>query len=244
MSRRYSRGSSLWGAFSLLVLLAVAGAAGAEIARLEVTGVAPAGADAAGGAPREAALDSAIRDGVLRVARQLLGGSFAAAPGAEEQLEKRSSDFAVRYRILEDRGERRALLIADPEITHEYVVEAEVHVDAGRVRDALVEGGWLAPRELGPTTRYELAITAPVPYRLYAAFLETLAADREVRSANPSNLRRDELRVAVDSAIPPRQLVAGLRAELAARGVEIASTTPDRDTLHLTLSAAPKPLTR
>jgi hypothetical protein len=224
------------------MLLATAVPAGAEIARLEVTGAAPAGADAAGGAPREAALESAIREGVLRVARRLLGGSFDTAPGAEEQLQERSSDFAVRYRILEDRGERRALLIADPEVTHEYVVEAEVHVDAGRVRNALVEGGWLAPRELGPTTRYELAIAAPVPYRLYAAFLDTLGADREVRSANPASLRRDELRVAIDSALPPRQLVAGLRSELAARGVEIASVTPDRDTLRLTLRAAPEPL--
>ncbi len=224
---------------ALLFLVVPRVAAHAEIQRLQVTGAAPA-RDGASGAPRAAALAAAIEEGVLRVASKLLDGDTARLVEAEGELKERLDEFAVRYRILEDRGERRALLIADPDVTHEYVVEAEVHVDAGRLRDAMVARGWLEPRELGPSATYELTIAAPVPYRVFAAFIETLAADREVRSATPSVLRRDEFRVHVDSTLSPRQLVAGVRGELAARGVEVASATPWNDSLRITLRDAPE----
>ena len=119
-----------------LVVLSLAPPAWAETRRLEVVGAVASDGPTPGDVPvREAALQAALTDGVRRVARQLLaeeGGSSSPLPLADV-LGGEPTAFAQRYRILEDRGERRALLVNTPGVSREYVVLVEVHVDVDRV---------------------------------------------------------------------------------------------------------------
>ena len=54
----------------------------------------------------------------------------------DETLGDDPFEYATRFRILDDRGVRRSM-DADGKATSEYVVLAEVHVDAERVRERL-----------------------------------------------------------------------------------------------------------
>ena len=111
---------------ALLGSLAVPAAA-LDVRRVEVVGAVPAGPDAPSGQPlRQAALQAALVEAVDRVARGLLaeGGS---APDPEMDLSATLGDepaaYTVRYRILEDRGERRALLVEEPGVATEAMMD-------------------------------------------------------------------------------------------------------------------------
>lgn len=237
--RLRSRASAIFG-ISLWIALS-AGSVAAEIRRVEGIGAAPAaGESEAGRAPREAALEAAIRDGVLRVLETLLAGEAVDSREIEQKIGAKASDYAVRYRLLSDRGERPALLLADPNVTREYVVEAEVHVDVGRLQEELEAAGLLAPKPVQATGFYAVTIAGPVDFQTYDALLAVLGKDRDVRSAEPVLLSRSEVRLEVKSVVPPTQLARGLPSELALRGVAVVSATSDSEGLHLTLQNAPE----
>jgi hypothetical protein len=145
----------------------------AEVRRLEVVGVVPAGADAQPGVPaRQAALAAALAQGVERVARSLLPEEAAADPDFDlgGLLGGKPRDFTVGYKVLEDRGERRALLLADPEISTEYVLLVEVFVDVARVENALDAAGLrLAAPLPGAQREVRLVVETGVSYAAYQA---------------------------------------------------------------------------
>lgn len=237
---RGARARALVVVFSLLI----AAASHAEIRRLEVTGAAPAGADApAGTSARQAALRNALDEGVLRVAYELLGPAAAETPDLPQRLGDGASQYAVRYRILADRGERRALLVADPEVAVEHVIEAEVHVDVDRVRAWLESEGLLVRGPAAPARRYAVAIDGPVPYPVYRTFLDALEQEGRVRSAQTVSLSRGLVELSVESEVPPDELAASLGSRLPTMGVGLETESVDETSLRVRLHAVPTPST-
>jgi hypothetical protein len=210
----------------VLPILLAASPGLAEVRRLEVVGVVPAGADAQPGVPiRQAALGVALAQGVGRVAQELLSDEAAADPDLDlgKVLGGRPREFTVGYRVLEDRGERRALLLTDPEISTEYVLLVEVDVDVSRVRSALDAAGLLRPKPAGANSWELRVVVEDLPsYRAYQALRRHLIEVVGASSVTPvlfeGSARVDLLVVA--KLAPPELLdrllrppPAGLRVE-------------------------------
>ena len=155
------------GALLALAVCAAAAGARAEVRRFEAVGAVPM-APGTPGALRQAALQAALGEAALQAARGLVQvetgkpppEDLAAAIGAKPE------EYAVSYRVLEDRGEQAALLTGQDPTAREYVVVAEVQIDVGRLRDRLREKGRLAavtPEAAGPARfRLEL-LDLPTP---------------------------------------------------------------------------------
>ena len=196
------------GLWLALLMLLVAPPASAEVRRLEVVGVVPAGADARPGVPiREAALGAALTQGVERVARGLLSADAAADPGLDlgGVLGGNPRDFTVRYRVLEDRGERRALLVVDPEVSTEYVLRVEVFVDVSRIEGALDAAGLLLQKPVEGTRRELRLVVEGLPsYQAYVALRRHLMERGGATSVIPAVFEsgRVELRVVAKLAPP------------------------------------------
>jgi hypothetical protein len=188
---------------ALALVLLIAGAAGAEARRVEVVGVAPAGADAPEGVPeRQAALDDALARATLRVAAELLGSTpeaLEAQGGLDRTLPRPPAAYALRFRVLEDRGERRALLLTDPDVATERALEVEVFVDAERLAADLRAAGRLAGAAPGLAPGAVTVELVDVPsWRAWAGV-------------------RDALRATDPETVVPRRFEAG-RAVLEVRG--------------------------
>lgn len=165
----------------LLVGLALALAlplpsAAARIQRLEAVGIVPVDSSARKSSPpRDAAIQAALREAVQRVAIGLLEAEDAQAvleedPGAlPKALGKKMLPYTARFRILEDRGERPALFLEDPNYATEYQVIVGVEVDVDRVRAQLVGAGLLAAEPAGTALGGVLIDVRGV--RAYPAFL-------------------------------------------------------------------------
>jgi nitroreductase len=173
-----------------LLMLWMASPAPAEVRRLEVVGVVPAGADARPGAPaRQAALDAALTQAVERVARELLSNDTAADPDLDLRrvLGGKPREFTVGYKVLEDRGERRALLLADPEISTEYVLLVEVFVDVTRIESALDAAGLLLAAPVGGTGQELWLVVERLPsYRAYQTLRRHLMEQAGATSVIPA----------------------------------------------------------
>lgn len=173
-----ARGAAWAAACALLLASAAAAPARAEIRRLEVVGAVSADPDDRGDAPlAQAALQDALREAVARVAQGLLVGPDGSVPefDAAAVLGSDPTDYAVRFRILEDRGERRALLVTEPGVAREYVVLVEAHVDVERVRGRLQAAGLL--QGVGPAegaTRFSLEVLELRSARAYTALRRAL----------------------------------------------------------------------
>lgn len=141
MRQRSLRGCAL----CLTALLFSASAAASDVQRIETLGAAPLGVAGSERTPREAALRAALASAVRQVAAEQLSGLPAAPPDSvvTSALGTDPFEYASRFRVLDDKGARPATLIRDPGVTREYVVLAEVHVDAARVRQRLSKAGLL-----------------------------------------------------------------------------------------------------
>lgn len=165
---------TLLAAFAVLVW-AGAAAAGEQVIRVEVVGAVPAGDLAPAGIPiRQAALEEGLTEAVARVARDLVaagpapkGGPTAQPPTDAEDwltlLGGSADDYALGYRVLEDRGERPALLLNDPKVKTEYEVLVEVHVDADRVAQRLRAAGLLAAAPTSGADHQLTLVLEPLP---------------------------------------------------------------------------------
>ncbi|RIL07098.1 MAG: hypothetical protein DCC71_04250 [Proteobacteria bacterium] len=174
---------ALRGALALGVLaaaLALAPAARAELVKVEAIGSVPLGAASAGGATaRQDALEAGIREAVERTAVGLAeqAGATASPDAVRAALGGQWKRYAVRYRILEDRGERAPLLETSPGAQSEYVVAVEVEVDQGRVRSQLASAGILAVAgSRGPSHSVRLALEGVDSYPLWLRIRSALAA--------------------------------------------------------------------
>jgi hypothetical protein len=196
------------------VALALAAAtAGAEVRPVEAVGAVPLDPDKpTQQPPRDAALDRALDEAVWRVAVEELP-DFDADRQEEALRTALGTDpleFATRYRILEDRGERPALFTEDPTVTAEYVVLAEVHVDADRVRERLRQARLLVtPSGDRPRWPVRVEIVELQSYASYVA-VRTLLEEMGLRAPVPVEMERGRAVLRVEADRPPAQLLADL----------------------------------
>lgn len=230
---------ALW---MLVAALLVAGPSGAEVRRVEVVGVVPAGADAPSNTPvREAALQAALAQGVARVARELLVEDAVMDPDFNlgAVLGGHPRDFTVRYQVLEDRGERRALLLADPEISTEYVVLVEVFVDVSRVASALDAAGLLAPTSPeGPGQVFRLVVVDLPSYRAYETLRRHLAEQPGVSSVIPAEFEPGRVALRLTATLSPAELLDRL-ARSAPAGLSVEPLAIDAESVRIRVRELP-----
>jgi hypothetical protein len=227
-------------AAALVAAIASAG----EIRRMEALGAVPLDAAASRGSPpRDAAVQEALSDAVRRVALELLPELDPAESETllDEVLGLDPLDYATRFRILEDRGERQALFVEDPGVETEYVVVVEVNVDVGRVRERLAAGGLLAS-PAGETRgfRLRLVIEELEGFRAYESLRRTLTERVGVRSALPVEMERGRAVLEVEADLGVRELLDALLAA-APPELQIVPLAADRDSLTLRVRAVGPP---
>ena len=194
--------------------------------------------------PHDAAVRAALQDAAQRLALELLSADFdpiGAEPAIAAALGNDPTRYTAHYRILEDRGERPALFVDDPEVTSEYVVVVEAHLDVDWIRQRMAANGLLAPAGEARWVQVRVVIEGLESYGAYAALRRALIEDVGVRSAMPVEMERARvvLRVVAD-----REENALLEALLAAAppGLRIIPLSAGGGTLRLRVrQAAPPP---
>ena len=153
------KGRAAAAALVLAAALAVPGRAGAaDFESIQSVGAAPAGRPS-GGAARQAALEAGVREGVLQVASEVAQetGPPPDPAALKNALGSDLESYAVRFHIVEDRGEHPALLIQEPGVDREYEVLVDVEVDRGSIRSRLAKAG-LVKAAPPPTARHSLEV--------------------------------------------------------------------------------------
>lgn len=195
------------------VVAVLAPAVGAEVRTVEAVGAAPLDPnDPPRRPPRDLAVQRALAEAVHRVALDELP-EFDPVSGDEQlqrALGREPLDYANRFRILEDRGERPALFTELPDVETEYVVVVEVQVDAERVRQRLREAGLLMAPAAGAWRRPVRVVVEDVgswaSYRAVRTLLEEVGA----HSALPIEMERGRAVLDVDGDRTPGELMAAL----------------------------------
>ncbi|MEE9607396.1 MAG: hypothetical protein V3U03_06610 [Myxococcota bacterium] len=196
-------GSGRWmrRAAALALVLAVAGGwpAAAEVRKVEAVGAVALDTEHSVRNPRDAALQAALLEAVRRVALEMVPdlGLDEEQEELDAALGDQSQEFVSGYRIIDDRGERPALFVDDPEAETEYAMIVEVQVNTDRVRDRLVEAGLLEPSGDGRRVRLRLEIRDVESYAVYRA-IRTLLDEVGVRSALPVEMERGRVVLDVD----------------------------------------------
>jgi hypothetical protein len=222
----------------------LASAAGAEIRQMEAVGAVPLAPDARHASPlRDIAVRMALNEAVRRVALDLVPGMEPeeAAEFLPEVLGGDPFDYTTRFRIIEDRGERPALFVEDPDVDFEYVVVVEAHIDADRVEKRLADAGLLMARSAGvPHRNLRLVVEDLEGFAAYATLRETLIERVGVRSAVPVEMERGRAVLVVNTAGDSWQLLEEL---LLAAPPELmitpVDTREDALTLRIALEARP-----
>jgi hypothetical protein len=176
------------GRIAAAALLLGALPAAAEVRRFEVVGAVVLDPAALPAAPRQAALRAALVEAVARASSDLVRGATGKEPepGAPSPApEGEPTEYAVSYRILEDRGEQAALVGGGPEGGREYVVVAEVQIDIDRLRAKLQEAGRLGAEPASaagaPSFRLEVVgIPSPAAWSALRAALRSAGAQSVV----------------------------------------------------------------
>lgn len=169
--------------FVMTSVLFLAPSAQAEVQLLEAVGVAPVPAgELASRDTRDAAVQAALREAVLSVARQLMdampeeGGGQVGDAQLSAVLGERVLPYTTRYKIVDDQGERPPLFKEGRELASEYVVVVEVSVEAELVEQRLIAGGLLVgePSD-GETSRIRVEVRGLLHYPAHAAMRELLS---------------------------------------------------------------------
>jgi hypothetical protein len=233
---------TLWLA-SLMLLVALP--ALAEVRRLEVVGVVPAGPDAPPGVPiRQAALEAALAEAVMRVASERLSPESVAAPDLDlaKVLGGNPREFTVGYRVLEDRGERRALLVADPEVATEYALQVEVDVDVSRVESALAAAGLpIAEPVEGSSHEVRVVVEHLPSYRAYAALRSHLMEAGGASSVIPERFEQGKVELRVAGRLAPDELIDRLVAP-APEGLRVEPVFADTMSVWIRVTELPPAL--
>lgn len=244
---------------ALAAVLPALAAAADDLRRIESVGVVPIDAvDVRRNAPRDAAVRAAVARGVEGVAIGLLPDGWerkvsdpevAQTTGAPVDVEPLLAtalgadpfDYATRFRILEDRGIRKALLSRDPAVKNEYVVLVEVFVDAARVGERLQTAGWLgAPAGQDSESHVRLVVEGLDSFAAYDALRRTLLDDPAVRSALPVELSAGRAVLQIDSGYDAESLGEALVAR-AGNGLSVVPVEREGQTLTLLVDYQPPP---
>lgn len=215
------------------VLLLAGPAWASDVRRVEVVGAAPLGG-ALTRSPRDLALRAALRAAVRQVAVEALGGA-AAGPEDEVLTAALGEDpfaYATRFRVLEDRGERPALFSSDPEVATEYVVVAEVHVDAARVRSRLERAGLLQVPSGEARGVRTLVTVEDLSSWAEVQAVRKLLSDVGARNAVPVEVERGRAVLEVETRRHPEALLREL-VRRAPEGLRIEALTADASGLRL-----------
>jgi hypothetical protein len=215
------------GLLAVAVLGTALAAQAADLRRIESVGVVPV---AAGAAKTGGHRNSAVRAGVARAVESValsLGPNVPTAPeaGAETPAKDPTAlapelaralgsdplDYAASYRIVDDRGLRKALYERQTGAGDEYVVVVEVQVDAARIAERLRTAGWLAAPE-GSSAPLRVVLEGVSDYRAYESVRRLLVGRGGARSVQPVEFRRGRAVLAVAGAPEPAALVAALQA--------------------------------
>lgn len=237
-------------AVAVALAASAAPAGAAELRRIQAVGVAALAAEAGPAAPRDAAVQAAAARAVEQVARELLPTDFAApspGPGAAAAPDGRLAEalgddpfvYAERFRILEDRGEHKAVMSEDPAVEREYVVLAEISVNVTRVQERLRLAGLLdAPAGDPRVTRIRLELQGVDSYGAYAAVLQTLLDDPTVTAAQPQEIERGHTVLAVETDGDVEGLLSRL-VRSAPPGLQLVPLEAEAETLVLLVEWTP-----
>ncbi len=223
-----------WAASWALVLsVAGAWAAAAEVRKVEAVGAIAMDTKNSPRNPRDAALQAALREAVRRVALEMLPDRDPneEQPELDAALGDQTQEFVSGYRILDDRGERPALFLEDPKAETEYAMIVEVQVDSDRVRDRLAAAGLLEPSGDARRVRIRLEIRGVESYAVYRA-IRTLLDEVGVRSAVPVEMERGRVVLDVDGDREGEELLADL-LRAAPENLTILPIASDYDRLTL-----------
>jgi hypothetical protein len=239
--RRPRSGDGLLGGLAvLLLLLAAALPASAEVRRFEVVGAVALDPAAPLPAPRQAALRAALQEAVSRASQDLVreASGKEAEPGASLAPPGEPTEYAVSYRIVEDRGEQAALVAGGPEGGREYVVVAEVQIDADRLRAALQRAGQLAadaaPAPEAASFRLEiLALPSPAAWTVVRGALAAAGA----RSVIPLELEAGRVLLEVEAPAGPERLVDRLVHTALPEGLGLEALEPEAGVPRLRVRA-------
>jgi hypothetical protein len=230
----------------LAAALLLAAGAGAEVRRFEVVGAVPVDPAKPPAAPRQAALRAALVEAVSLAARNLVADATGKEPGPEEPpivLEGEPSEYAVSYRVLEDRGlQDRVSDDATRPAGREYAVVAEVQIDLDRVRERLRANGQLAadPEAAASAGPFRLEILE-VPSPAVWTAVRTALIRAGARSVLPLELEAGRALVEVDAPVPAdRVLERALPAELP-DGLGLESLPAEGDHRRVRVRPVPPP---
>jgi hypothetical protein len=211
--------------------LLLASAAAAEVRRFEVVGAVPIEPGKPLAAPRQAALRAALVEAVALAARSLVAETAGKEPAEDDPapaIAGEPSEYAVSYRVLEDRGEQTRAATAERPAGREYEVLAEVQIDLGRLREQLQGTGTLGiETDAPPAGPFRLEIQG-IPSPAIWTALRTALLRAGAHTVLPVELEAGRTLVEVDGPVPadrilervlPAELPDGLGLEpLAAEG--------------------------
>jgi hypothetical protein len=207
----------------------------AEVRVVEALGFVPvSAAQRPGTAPRDAALRVALGEAVWSVAAAEIDSFDPESRAAEVRaaLGDQPLDYASRFRIVEDRGERPARFSEDPAVETEYVVLVEASVDVDRVRRSLRRAGLIgAPAGDGQRHRVRLELVDCRDYATYQAVRELLE-QIGVRSALPVEMEAGRAVLEVEGTREGPELLEAL-VRSAPPDLEIQALPPEADTARL-----------
>jgi len=201
----------------LVLALAVGLAAGAatDLESVAIEGAAPAAKGVGGaGALRQAALEAGVRDAVLKVADEVARESGPAPDPAalRTALGNDVLGYAVRFRLVEDRGERPAQKLQQPGVEREYAVQVDVEVDRGRIRSRLAGAGLakaVAKPAAAPPSTLEVTFEGVDRYATWETLRRALAG--RGNPVRPVEFARGRVVAAIDTDEAPAALADRLR---------------------------------
>jgi hypothetical protein len=227
------------GLAAALLGLGLAAAAHAEVRRFEVTGTLPIDPEARPATPRQAALREALQEAVQRAAQDLIRETTGKEPTGPLPLGADAPDFAVSFRVLEDRGEQDVPSSGTTPAGRAYLVLAEVQVDVDRVRDRLRAAG-LLPGEAAPAPaaafRLEvLEIPSPAVWTAVRAALARAGA----ASAIPVELQPGRALFEVQAPLGPEKTVDRLLLAELPMGLVLEALSPEAGVQRVRVRPAP-----
>lgn len=245
--RQLGSGSQTLGSgFALILGLALAGFGGTPVAVardvLEVEAVGTVSlrpGSSSPTSPRDAAIRKGLLEAVRVTALDLLGSVRTADPDTplDEILGTDPFEFATRFQVVEDRGERPALFSRDPDVATEYVVIVIASIDRDLVRERLETAGLLLARPGGMSgVRIRLVLEGLDEYWAYEEIRTALVVDLGMRSAIPVEIEPGRLTLEVQGDRPASELLGPLQRAVAGR-MELIPLNVDRHGMSLRVEA-------
>lgn len=151
-------------------------------------------------------------------------------------LGKKMVPYTLRFRVMEDRGQRPALFSDDPNVSQEYMVIVEVQVDVDRIRAKLVSAGLLlASENLPGSNEVRLEIEGLTLYPAYLAMRELLEGPLGVTGVFPVEMGRDRIILDVETRSSAVEFLEQMLL-LAPRAIQIVPVGADGNRVQVVVN--------